>query len=561
MAEIKIQIPGYELERLAGRGGMAEVYIARQVSLGRKVALKILLQTLSPDSSFTERFEREAKTAAALQHPNIIKIFDTGMYEGRYYIAMEYLGSKTLGDLIRDGMSPRLAVKYLTKLASALEYAHAKGVIHRDIKPTNVLLYPDNEPVLSDFGISRLVDGNSSLTATGMMIGSPRYMSPEQARGATVDSRSDLYALGVVFYEMLTGTFPYDAEDTLALMYMHVHDDIPRLPPSLSRYQIVIDRLMAKQPEQRLSSAGEIIPLLEGTESATAQAEHFSEVNETVFIPPEVSNIAATNSTGAYTPEISTSNTREESLNSTGSQQFSATQSKPVAGDVSAENPANGTGRSYTKYVLLAILLLAAVGLYKFIAPSIFSDPQTAAPDGMEQIVKQLENRLNAGDYEAAKILLQQGLATDALDQRLLDMAERLKTGIQQQEDARAADKLVAEKLAGARKQLAAGEYGTASTLLAEASQLGADQSQITAMEGEIKLAREADVKHEQYTGLLGESRAALEDKQFDSAEQAAKEALLLKPDSTEAKQLITDIEDSRVAPKVKSIPVNMAGH
>ena len=312
MAEIKIQIPGYELERLAGRGGMAEVYIARQVSLGRKVALKILLQTLSPDSSFTERFEREAKTAAALQHPNIIKIFDTGMYEGRYYIAMEYLGSKTLGDLIRDGMSPRLAVKYLTKLASALEYAHAKGVIHRDIKPTNVLLYPDNEPVLSDFGISRLVDGNSSLTATGMMIGSPRYMSPEQARGATVDSRSDLYALGVVFYEMLTGTFPYDAEDTLALMYMHVHDEIPRLPPSLSRYQPVIDRLMAKQPEQRLSSAGEIIPLLEGTESTTAQAEHFSEVNETVFIPPEVSNIAATNSTVAYTPEISNSNTRED---------------------------------------------------------------------------------------------------------------------------------------------------------------------------------------------------------------------------------------------------------
>lgn len=545
MAEITIEIPGYELERLAGRGGMAEVYIARQVSLGRKVALKILLQTLSPDSNFTERFEREAKTAASLQHPNIIKIFDTGMHEGRYYIAMEYLGSKTLGDLIVDGMSPRLAVKYLTKLASALEYAHAKGVIHRDIKPTNVLLYPDNEPVLSDFGISRLVDGNSSLTATGMMIGSPRYMSPEQAKGATVDSRSDLYALGVVFYEMLTGTFPYDAEDTLALMYMHVHDDIPRLPPSLSRYQPVIDRLMAKQPDQRLSSAAEILPLLE---DASDQIGQFSEINETVVIPPEIANISATNSTVAYTPESRNGDTRENSPDSTGSSRFSATESRPAPDEMPPEKSGNGKGRSYGKYALLAIVLIGAVGLYQFLAPTVLTESPSAAPDSVDDIVKQLESKLNAGDYEAARVLLNQGLATNALDQRLLDIAERLREGIKQQNDAKEASALAEEALASAQQKVDSGQYETALTAIARAKELGADPTRITAIEQELALAQKAGDKRKQYATLVDQSRAALDEKNFEVADQHAKEALLLDPEATEAKQLLIDIEDSRVA-------------
>lgn len=543
MAEITIQIPGYELQRLVGRGGMAEVYVARQVSLGRKVALKILLQTLSPDSNFTERFEREAKTAASLQHPNIIKIFDTGMYEGRYYIAMEYLGSKTLGDLIVDGMSPSLAVKYLTKLASALEYAHAKGVIHRDIKPTNVLLYPDNEPVLSDFGISRLVDGNSSLTATGMMIGSPRYMSPEQAKGATVDSRSDLYALGVVFYEMLTGTFPYDAEDTLALMYMHVHDDIPRLPPALSRFQPVIDQLMAKQPDERLSTAAEILPLLE---NASEQKNHFSEINETVFIPPEIANISATNSTAAYTAEPINANTRGHSLSGTESPKFSATESRPVPGEMPPEKSGNGKSRHYGKYALLAILLIGAVGLYQFLAPAVFSPP--AVPDSTDEIVKQLEGKLDAGDYAAARVLLKRGLAADALDQRLLDIAERIRVGIKQQNDAIAAKELVDETLVSARQKVSSGEYEAASALIAQARQLGADQTRVAAIEEELALAQKADDEHKQYAALLDQSRAALEDKNFEVADEAAKDALLLKPEATDAKQLLIDIEESRVA-------------
>jgi formylglycine-generating enzyme required for sulfatase activity/serine/threonine protein kinase len=545
MAEITIQIPGYELERLAGRGGMAEVYVARQVSLGRKVALKILLQTLSPDSNFTERFEREAKTAASLQHPNIIKIFDTGMHEGRYYIAMEYLGSKTLADLIVDGMSPSLAIKYLAKLANALEYAHAKGVIHRDIKPTNVLLYPDNEPVLSDFGISRLVDSNSSLTATGMMIGSPRYMSPEQAKGAIVDSRSDLYALGVVFYEMLTGTFPYNAEDTLALMYKHVHDDIPRLPPSLSRFQPVIDGLMAKEPDQRLSTAGEILPLLD---IASEQKNHFSEINETVFIPPEIANISATNSTVPYTPKSGIGNTRENSPDSSGSPQFSATESRPVPDDASPEKSSNGKSRHYGKYALLAIVLISAVGLYQFLTPAVFTDSPPAVPDSMDDIIVQLESKLNAGDYESARILLKQGLAEDALDKRLLVIAERVRLGIKQQKDAIAANKLVEETLVSAQEKISSGQYDAASTLIAQARQVGADKARIASLEQALELAKAADDKQKQYATLLEQSRAALENKNFEVAEQAAKEAMVLKPEATEVKQLLIEIEDSRIA-------------
>ncbi len=446
MGKVAVEIPGYELESLIGHGGMAEVYVARQISLGRKVALKILLQTLSPDASFSSRFEREARTAAALRHPNIIKIYDTGIYEGRYYIAMEYLGSRTLRDLINEGIPPSLAVKYLVKLANALDYAHTKGVIHRDIKPTNILLYQDNEPVLSDFGISRMVEGNSALTATGMMIGSPRYMSQEQARGATVDSRSDLYALGVVFYEMLTGTVPYETENTLALMYMHVNDAIPRLPPELSRYQPVIDGLMAKKPDERPATAGEISQLLDGKLDLTSQ---FSEIDKTLLVSPETGNTFASQHSVVHTPGSTDSGIPKIPPYPTGSHpgshSASIDESMPNANHVPPAQTNTRKSRPYGKHILLSVILIVVAGLYWFLAPPIVTSSPTlldeSLDDSMEDIVKQLEDKVNAGDFEAARVLLELGLSRDALDQRLSAYIEPVRTGIKQQNVVEPVDK------------------------------------------------------------------------------------------------------------------------
>ncbi len=553
MAKIAVEIPGYELERLIGRGGMAEVYVARQISLGRKVALKILLQTLSPDAHFATRFEREARTAAALQHPNIIKIFDTGIYNGRYYIAMEYLGSRTVRNLIIEGMPPDLAVEYLIKLANALDYAHTKGVIHRDIKPTNILLYHDNEPVLSDFGISRLVDSNSTLTATGMMLGSPRYISPEQARGGVIDSRSDLYALGAIFYEMLTGTAPYETEDTLALMYMHVNDAIPRLPPELNRYQPVIDGLMAKKPEQRLATAGEIFTLLDDELDHTSQ---FSDTGETRMFSPEQEDSSISQISVAHTPGSADSGDLKMPLCPTdshpGGHPTLVDESTPDANIVPPAQASTRNGRPYSKYALLAVMLIIASGLYWFLVP-----PNTQSPpltDSIEDIVKQLEDKVNAGDFEAARALLGQGLSMNALDHRLLAFVERVRTGIKQQNEAKAVDKTnkVERLLVTAKDLISSAEYDKASALIVQAKDLGADQVLITAIEHELAQAQEGDITQKQYAALLVQSRTALQNDEFYTAEQAAKKAMALKPEATEIKQLLITIELARSAAKRK---------
>lgn len=263
-----MSIPGYRIIRRICQGGMATVYLAEQESVGREVALKILSPALLQDPNFSQRFLREARFVAKLVHPHIVSLFDLGEHEGELYIAMEYLPGATLRERIRQGMGLPEALRVLRQLASALACSHREGIIHRDVKPDNVLFRTDGSAVLTDFGIATVRDNGMTMTQMGLAVGTPNYMSPEQAQGKKVDHRADLYSLGVLLYEMLTGTVPYSGEDPISIGIQHLTAPIPRLPAPHQLAQPLLQRLMAKLPDERFQSAEELVAAIESLELA-----------------------------------------------------------------------------------------------------------------------------------------------------------------------------------------------------------------------------------------------------------------------------------------------------
>jgi formylglycine-generating enzyme required for sulfatase activity len=263
-----MKIPGYQIEREIGHGGMATVYQAVQTSLERAVALKVMAPALAADATFSERFQKEAKTAASLTHPNILAIHDIGAVGPFNYIAMELVSGGDLKQHINNGISINRSLEAMKQVAAALDHAHRQGFVHRDIKPENILFRGDGTAVLTDFGIAKSLDATTQMTATGLSIGTPRYMSPEQAQGKSgLDSRSDLYSLGVVLFESLTGKVPFDAETPVGIALQHVQAAIPELPAQQSKYQPLIDRLMAKNPVDRYTTGSELIEDIERIEA------------------------------------------------------------------------------------------------------------------------------------------------------------------------------------------------------------------------------------------------------------------------------------------------------
>ncbi len=254
-----IAIPGYRIEREIGSGAMAKVYLAIHENLERQVALKVMSTDLQGDKTFCDRFIKEARIMGRLVHPYIITVYDSGSYAHQYYLAMEYIpNGTTLKERIRNGLPIQQALNFLKPIASALGFAHQQGFVHRDVKPANVLIRPDGTPLLADFGIAKSFSADATqMTQAGWTVGTPNYMSPEQALGGQLDARSDLYSLGVMFYEMLTGSKPYSSP------IEHIQSPLPQLPMPLRPYQPLIDRLMAKRPDDRFSSAEELIAAID----------------------------------------------------------------------------------------------------------------------------------------------------------------------------------------------------------------------------------------------------------------------------------------------------------
>ena len=265
----------YEILQELGRGGMAIVFKAKEKELDREVAIKVLPFSLAFDKEFVERFQREARTSAKLEHPNIIPIYRVGKSGRVIYFIMKFLRGKPLSSVLAarggGGLPPAEIRRILADVARALAYAHRSGIVHRDIKPDNIMFDEHGHAVVTDFGIAKAATGGK-LTGTGMSIGTPHYMSPEQAKAQALDGRSDIYSLGVVAYQCLTGSVPFDGEDSFSIGYKHIMEEVPTPPiDSHEKRQLfdIIRKMMAKAPEQRFQNAEELVPVLEGGRSVT----------------------------------------------------------------------------------------------------------------------------------------------------------------------------------------------------------------------------------------------------------------------------------------------------
>lgn len=275
----EIRIPGYKIFRQLGQGGMSTVYLAEQLSFGRHVALKVMSAQLADEEQYGHRFLREARIAANLSHPNIVPVYDTGADQGNYFLAMEYLEGGDLRRRLRSGVALLESLDIVQSLADAVDYAASKGIVHRDIKPGNIMFREDGSVAIVDFGIAHDLQTVTNITLAGQVVGTPHYMSPEQSAGEELDSRSDLYSLGILLYEVLTGRVPFSADSAAAVVVMHLMEEPPELTEKLQVFQSIMDRILEKSPEDRYQTGAEFAADIEAV-----REEIPDELNTTILL-------------------------------------------------------------------------------------------------------------------------------------------------------------------------------------------------------------------------------------------------------------------------------------
>ncbi|WP_177169069.1 bifunctional serine/threonine-protein kinase/formylglycine-generating enzyme family protein [Allochromatium warmingii] len=419
-----MNIPGYTILRELGSGGMATVYLARQDRLKREVALKVMKQLATTGDDFVARFIKEGQIIAKLQHPQIVTIYDFDVTDGYYYFSMELLAGGTLAERIERGLTTQRALTILRRVAEALAVAHARGIIHRDIKPQNILFRDANTPVLTDFGIAHALTRDTdslqlTLTRLGTVIGSPRYMSPEQSTGLPLDPRADLYSLGVVFYEMLTQELPYEADNVVSLAMKHCLEPIPYLSASLAQYQPLLDRLIAKKPDDRFPTVGALLRALDDFDGFTATSPPTDDATQIVsrLRPPVISSehdaTAVLTQASQTTPAPNCNDATE------------------VITQIAAADHSSPSRRRWLAPLLIACGVAGSGGAYLALyGPPQFDDtppsePPSALPDALtalEESRRQASALLASGAIADSLAVIEQALRATPQDAVLLDL-------------------------------------------------------------------------------------------------------------------------------------------
>lgn len=501
-------IPGYELIRELGVGGMATVHLAIQSSLDRKVAIKVMRRNIDDAEKFERRFLVEGRTLAKLPHRNIVAVYDIVKSDAATYISMEYLEGGTLHEKMRGGLSLAEAVAIVVQIAGALQFAHDHGIVHRDLKPANIMFRDELTPVLTDFGIARQQDATQTrLTQTGMLVGTPTYMSPEQINALDVDGRSDLYSLGVMFYELLTGRPPFHGETPIAVLMAHLTSPPPPLPPQFAEFQPVLDRMLAKSRDERYAN------LKEFTKALKAIVVHNDRLWARLQADPNQSSSEQLRALGFSV----SSSTALDPVQPGAPSKRQLPQPPPTAVQVGrpqvdagaptqisnpALRPASTAHRSRRKrgpWIGAAVMavLLVAMAAWLLMRPDEDIDPR---------IRGEIDARLIVVDrYIGEKKLTPPPIGDNALD--LLQAVQQRApnySGTQQRTAA-----LVAALKAEARRRNETGEFIDAEAALGFAGSLAPDDAEVAALRGEIMQARTRSEQAAQVKELLAKAEAA----------------------------------------------------
>lgn len=530
MTTAGIQIPGFELLRPLGSGGMSTVYLAVQRSLDRKVAIKIMRRVAgdaSADATQAEkRFLLEGRMMAKLPHRNIVAVYDIVSNDQMSYISMEYLGGGTLSDKMKSGLSLGEAVAVVVQIGSALDFAHSHGVVHRDLKPANIMFRDSGTPVLTDFGIARYQDGTATrLTQTGMLVGTPTYMSPEQVNGDAVDGRADLYSLGVLFYELLAGVPPFRGDTPIAVLMAHLTQQPPPLPDEFRSFQDVMDRMLAKNRDERFPNMKEFIHELKLrlTQSNTLLMRLQIDPNLTSSEQLRALGFSASSPTGE--------GPRDSLLGRIPATQRTGPQSLRTSAVTPGKTPAPAARKAppWTWITAAVGVVLIAVGAWMSLRGhgGLSKDEQQV----VNLMIEHAEQLVNTGNLitppdENAFAYVQKVLQRDVENPRAQALIERIGTTLAEQ----------------AKQAMAAGKLDEAADLDNQALLVHPDDAALRALAGDIAKARKSAQSKEQIAKLLARAEAArVANRPFgeDGAYTLLVQARALSADDAEVKKRI----------------------
>jgi len=473
----------YRLTKELGKGGFATVYRALQPTLNRYVAIKVLHPEFIRDERALRRFKREALAVARLNHPNIVAVYDYGEHEGRAYLVMEYVAGNTLKNRLGKPVPYSLAVDVVKAVGSALDYAHSKGIVHRDIKPANILFTEDNRIVLSDFGIVRLADDDSSLTRG--VIGTPQYMSPEQALGHEVDGRSDLYSLGVVLFEMLGGRVPFKGDSAVATLSMHATLPVPSVRDVNESVSIDIDRVvqraLAKTPDERYQKGGDLYDAL-----VAAIAVDERSMASTILMPATIGDTSS--SQGSVTSPPLDLDTMYQAL-------LGLTRSRDWRGAVSLAAQILARDANYRD---VSAILASASNELKYGRSS------TSVAIEVKNIMNEVAAAVDSGRLMEAAAMLQQLLRTSPNDMNARARLDEVNRMMAEQEAERRRQVRLDQLYALAQSKIQSDDIRWANHILEEISAVDPNFRDVPALLADIKAKL-----HPQMTAVAPASRVA----------------------------------------------------